>query len=175
MFDLLSAWESAGLRCLIIGAHALSFYGVTRETADLDLLANRNDRARWELELVQAGYRRFHGSENFAQFTPPTRSAWPVDLMFVREHTFSRMLGESRKITVHGKTFAVPALEHLLALKLHALKYTHPRRTIKDFQDVVELIRSHPADLPIGSERMRALFERYGTLEWHEKVQKACE
>jgi hypothetical protein len=70
MFDLLEQWNTSGLRCLIIGAHALSFCGVTRETADLDLLVNRDDRSQWEERLCEAGYELFSGTNNFAQFNP---------------------------------------------------------------------------------------------------------
>jgi predicted nucleotidyltransferase len=170
MFDLLEQWNVSGMRCLIIGAHALSFCGVTRETADLDLLISRSDRTLWEVRLREAGYELFAGTHNFAQFSPPARGAWPVDLMLVDEETFSRMLADARTVVIAGNSLAVPAMEHLLALKLHALKHTHPRRTVKDFQDVVELIRANRDQLDIESDRVRRLFEKYATIQWYEKV-----
>jgi predicted nucleotidyltransferase len=175
VFELMAEWNNAGLRCLIIGAHALSFYGVTRETADIDLLISREDRSAWDAQLIRAGYKLFHGGENFAQFTPPATGAWPLDLMLVREETFTKMFAEARAVVIRSKSFLVPSLDHLLALKLHALKHTHPRRTIKDFQDVLELIHSNPENLAIESQRIRLMFERYGTNEWYEKVRAACE
>jgi hypothetical protein len=81
MFAELAEWDRAGLPCLVIGGHALSFYQVSRETADVDLLVNREKRTDWESALARAGYVLFHAGENFAQFSPPPGGAWPTDLI----------------------------------------------------------------------------------------------
>ena len=65
------------------------------------------------------------------------------------------------------------SLEHLIALKLHVLKQARLHRFLKDFQDVVELVRINHLDL--HSDAMRALFIRYGTAELHEKITRAVE
>ncbi len=60
-----------------------------------------------------------------------------------------------------------------LALKLHVLKQAQLHRFLKDFQDVVELIRINKVDL--HSEEMRGLFLRYGTADLYEKVKRAID
>ena len=59
-----------------------------------------------------------------------------------------------------------------MALKLHALKHTRPQRFLKDFQDLEGLLVVNQLDP--NSEKVRQLFLKYGTLELHEKVVRAC-
>jgi predicted nucleotidyltransferase len=95
-------------------------------------------------------------------------SAWPVDLMFVKPATFKPMLDGSREVEFYGTLSRIPTLEHLIALKLHALKNTRPHRFLKDFLDVENLIRINHLD--VKSEKIRRLFEKYATLELYEKM-----
>ncbi len=57
----------------------------------------------------------------------------------------------------------VPSLEHLLALKLHALRLKIPHRFSKDADDVEMLIRRNQVDLedPV----IKDLFLKHGTEE----------
>ena len=59
-----------------------------------------------------------------------------MDLMFVRPTTFKPMFEESRGAELYGTNLRIPTLEHLLALKLHAIKNTRPNRFFKDFMDI---------------------------------------
>ena len=76
-----------------------------------------------------------------------------------------------RVVDFYGTTSRIPSLEHLIALKLHALKNTRPRRFLKDFLDVSNLIRINHLD--IKSESIRRLFEKYATMELYEKMSTA--
>jgi len=55
----------------------------------------------------------------------------------------------------------VPSLDHLLALKLHALKQKLPHRTSKDAEDVEMLIKRNGLD--ISRSHYEELFLKYGT------------
>ncbi len=78
------------------------------------------------------------------------------------------MFTASMKVNLYGTTVRMPSLEHLLSLKLHALKNTRLDRFLKDFLDVENLIRINKLDLK--SENIRQLFQKYGTMEVYEKV-----
>src|SRR5262249_35038269 len=104
----------------------------------------------------------------FTQFTPPEPTAWPVDLMFVSDSTFAKMLAGSLEVALVGTKVRIPSVDHLIALKLHALKYTHPRRELKDVLDVVNLIEANGIEL--NGERLLNLCERYGTKKIHDKI-----
>ena len=59
-------------------------------------------------------------------------------------------------------------LEHLIALKLHALKHGRIERYLKDYLDVEGLVRANKIDL--RQEKVRELFLKYGTLDVYEKI-----
>lgn len=146
---------------LVIGGHAVALYGFPRETADLDFFVCSEDRPSWATLFADLGYHIFSDAPNFAQLASHKETAWPVDLMFVRPATFKPMLDASRVVEFYGTTSRIPALEHLIALKLHAIKNTQPNRFLKDFLDVENLIRANRVD--IKSENIRRLFEKYAT------------
>jgi predicted nucleotidyltransferase len=159
------------LRFLVIGGLAVNHYGYARETADLDFFISRDDRAGWMKLLHDFGYTSHNDGGNFIQFNPPAQNAWPVDLMLVQEKTFSPILEASQAADLFGVRTHVPSLEHLLALKLHALKNTRMSRFLKDFLDVEYLIRLNRLD--IQSKNIRELFEKYGTPDLYEKVSRS--
>jgi predicted nucleotidyltransferase len=173
LFDQLTmAAHQRGLDFLVIGGLAVNFYGCSRDTADLDLLVRQDGRTAWAELLVRLGYTVERDTEAFVQLAPPRDGEWPVDLMLVRESTFTPMLEQSREVEMYGARLRIPCLEHLLALKLHALKHTRAHRFLKDFQDVIGLVRINRLEL--RSENIRQLFHKYGTLELYEKIVRAC-
>ena len=149
----------------------MNAHGYERQTADLDLLVRTADRESWHALMTSLGYQVFHEQGAFLQLSPPADSAWPVDLMFVNDTTFSTMLAEASKIHLTGAEVKIPSLDHLLALKLHALKHTHFRRELKDLLDVITLIEIHQID--IKGEKFRKLCERYGSSQVYEKIAAA--
>jgi predicted nucleotidyltransferase len=159
------------LRFLVIGGLAVNFYGYSRDTADLDLLIRREDRGSWLKLFSELGYTVYRDNEIFLQLSPPKQSAWPVDLMFVRETTFEPMFSVSCEVDLYDVRSRIPSLEHLLMLKLHALKNGRIDRFLKDFLDVEHLIRINKLD--IKSENIRQLFVKYGTMDLYEKVSTA--
>jgi predicted nucleotidyltransferase len=156
------------LEFLVIGGHAVNAYGYARETADVDFLVRKEDRSGWEAAFVSIGYTIFRDAPTFLQLSAPEGSAWPVDLMFVSDRTFQPMLAEAKEMDTYLGRIRIPAVEHLIALKLHALKHARLDRFLKDFQDVVGMIDCNQLDPT--SEKVRRLFEKYGTVDLYEKV-----
>jgi predicted nucleotidyltransferase len=170
--DLATQTETRGLPFLVIGGLAVNFHGISRDTADLDLLIQREEKARWTDLLSEMGYSVERDAGVFIQFAPPQANAWPVDLMLVAESSFGQMLQAGKPVEMFGAPVKIASLEHLIALKLHALKHTRAHRFLKDFQDVEGLIRANHLDPK--SENIRQLFEKYGTLRLHEQIVRAC-
>lgn len=160
------------LEFLVIGGLAVNFHGYSRDTADLDILIHRDAREQWLSLFSELGYSLHKEEGAFIQLSPPKRGEWPVDLMMVREATFRPMLNYGREVEMYGMRLLIPTLEHLIALKLHALKHTHAGRFLKDFLDVENLIRVNKVDL--RSNSVRQLFLKYGNVELYEKVSRAC-
>jgi len=160
------------LEFLVIGGLAVNFHGYSRDSADLDLLIQRDAREQWLALFAELNYTVDKEKDAFIQLSPPKDGAWPVDLMMVREPTFRPMLKKGKPVEMFGVRLLIPCLEHLLALKLHALKHSHLGRYLKDFLDVENLVRVNKVDL--CSDKIRQLFAKYGTMELYEKVSQAC-
>lgn len=159
------------LRYLVIGGLAVNFYGFSRDTSDLDFFISQNDRSEWMNLLEKFEYKNFHDGGSFIQYQAPDKNAWPVDLMLVQEKTFAPILEACVDADFFGVKSRVPSLEHLIALKLHALKNTRMQRFLKDFLDVENLIRINRLD--IKSKTIRQLFDKYGTTDLYEKISRS--
>lgn len=150
------------LRFLIIGGYAVAAHGHTRATFDVDFLVRRAERDAWFSRLEIAGLKLFGETSAFAQFAQVGEGDG-LDLMFVDDATFDRMWQASEKRDFGGSSASVPCLDHLLALKLHALKQRSPNRTSKDAEDVEMLVRRR--GLNLRDPRYEQLFLKYGTRE----------
>ncbi|MDB6040630.1 MAG: hypothetical protein JWM99_4471 [Verrucomicrobiales bacterium] len=158
--------QETDLEFLVIGGLAVIAYGYSRDTVDLDYLVRRNNRREWTAELARHGYAIFHEHDNFAQFTSP--DSIDVDLMFVNDQTFDKLWSESSLKPVGGTRVRFPALDHLVALKLHVIKQNIPHRIIRDLDDVMNLVKLNQVDL--RSDKWRELFDRHGTRQIYEQL-----
>ncbi|HTX22815.1 MAG TPA: nucleotidyl transferase AbiEii/AbiGii toxin family protein [Candidatus Aquilonibacter sp.] len=159
------------LRFLLIGGLAINHYGYSRDTADMDFFTSQNEREDWMKMLADFGYSNYHDGGNFIQYDAPDKNAWPVDLMLVQEKTFAPIFEAGLEAEFFGVKARVPLLEHLIALKLHALKNTRMNRFLKDFLDVENLIRINKLDAK--SKKVRDLFAKYGTQDLYEKISRS--
>ncbi len=168
---LIGQARARGLPFVVIGGHAVAAHGYGRQTLDLDLLVRDEDRRAWVEFLVSLGYRVFHEDAAFVQLAPPTAAHWPVDLLLVGEPTFAGVVAEARDVDLGAERAPIPSLEHLLALKLHALKAARPPRDLKDLTDVVQLAEANGLD--VRAEPFRALCLKYATPEIHDRIVRA--
>lgn len=159
---------AAGLAYLVIGGHAVNFYCAPRATLDLDFLVRRDDQSKWRGLLEAEGFTLLSDRETFLQFSPPYGVEWRLDLMLVTAATFTKLADGARTVQLLGIHTLIPRPEHLIALKLHALKHGHQERFEKDFGDVLALTRN--AGLDVRSESFRQLFDQFGTRELYERV-----
>jgi hypothetical protein len=160
--------RTQGLSFLIIGGHAVNAHGFTRFTKDLDLLIRRTDVAKWLAVLKSEGYAVEHEGDNFLQLSVASKGAAPLDLMFVNEPTFLQMEAASKEIQIQNHSFLVPCLDHLLALKMHALKHGPSRRGYKDLVDVLSLVDANRID--VRGDKFRSLCDKYGDAKIYERI-----
>jgi predicted nucleotidyltransferase len=153
---------------IVIGGHAVAAHGFSRTTGDLDLLVSRSDSEKWKPFLQFLGYGEFHDGGNFLQFESASADEWDIDLMLTDEQTFTRMFSETRPSQIAGGNVQIPVLEHLLALKLHALKNSHTRRFLKDFEDVCNLVQANKIDM--RSAEFKELVLKFGNEDLYEKL-----
>ena len=168
--DINSQARQRNLDFLVIGGLAVIFHGYSRDTADLDLLIRKNDRQKWIDLLVALGYSALNEKDAFVQLSPPKQGAWPVDLMLVQDATFDPIFASGVEVEMYDTKLKIPGLEHLLALKLHALKHGHIGRYSKDFLDIEGMVRVNKLDL--NSEKIRHIFLKYGTVKIYEQISR---
>jgi hypothetical protein len=152
------------LRFLVIGGYAVAAHGHTRPTFDIDFLVLKDDRAAWIDKMTRAGFDKVSETNAFAQFSQKNGDGF--DLMFVNAETFEQMWNASQEQEFKGQRARMPSLDHLLALKLHALKQKLPHRTSKDAEDVELLVRRNRLD--ISQPQYAQLFLKYGSREIYE-------
>jgi predicted nucleotidyltransferase len=165
--------ERLRLKYLVIGGHAVNAYATVRATVDVDLLVCRDDVEKWTEFLKTEGFRLKHDAGSFRQFSPPYGIEWPLDVMVVNTNTFNKLLGAARPLPVLGITALVPSAEHLVALKLHALKHGHIDRFDKDMGDVIRLIKD--AGIKVEALAFREMVQQFGTDEIYERILKRLE
>ncbi len=159
-----------GIFFVLVGGIALSAHGVSRQTGDVDLLIRVKTAKEWQEILEGLGYRIFHDHPAFKQFSPPRIDAWPVDLMMVNDETFDNLWREGEEHDLGKARVLVPNVEHLLALKIHALKQDLPFRKLKDLDDIVGLMECGSIDAE--DPNFHGLCMKYGTQEIYEQIQE---
>jgi len=150
---------------LVIGGYAVAAHGYSRLTFDVDILVRRVDKQVWHERCLNIGLRCIGQSNSFSQYDGTDKR---LDLMFVDDQSFNKMNADC--ITqdydqIHTK---VVGLDHLIALKLHALKNAPEHRVSKDFNDIEMLAKHHR--LQLKSEHYRGFFLKYGTDQIYETL-----
>lgn len=171
LFEELS--DKAGplrLRFLVIGGHAVNFHGFQRGTEDADILISRSDVNAWRELIPGMGFRLVHEQETFLQFRPHDAAEWDLDLMIVPAETFERLFAAAETDGPDDRSVRYVSFEHLIALKAHALKHGEGLRSLKDLTDVATLLKLR--NVSPEAEWLRAVFQRNGTPEMHERIRK---
>ena len=159
-------FEKTGAAHLLIGGYAVNQYNVSRQTADVDFMVAAGD---FELVLEQvtaAGYKIESRQEAFVQLIPDG-PAMGIDFMLVEKDTLNTMLSRSRNITIAGCNFSIPALNDLLALKLHSIKH-NPFRMSRDLPDIVSLLSAN--GIAPDSDEFRDLCHKFGTGDIYNRI-----
>lgn len=165
--------KQKGLSFVVIGGLAVIEHGYPRTTTDFDLLVVTDSREPWHELLLSLGYKLTNEKGTFRQYAAGEIGPMPVDLMFVNKPTFAGIQSAARTVTIEGARLPFVSLEHLLMLKLHALKYSHLGRFLKDFDDVIRLVEVNKIDL--RSPLIRDLFLKYGNADLYGKICRAGE
>lgn len=155
---------------MLIGGHAVNAYGISRQTGDVDLVAQRSVKEQWLALLKRLKYQVSQSDDRFARFRPETLAAWPIDLMFVDDQTFAKLLADSQVTKIGVATVRVVSARHLATLKIHALKHYQEHRHLKDYNDLVALLRLERTG--ISESELRALCERYASIDLFDKIKR---
>lgn len=152
----------------LIGALALGFYGLSRYTADIDMMA---DGDRWpDLSdcLRSSGYSCYHKTDSFAQYESDLNVFGKVDIMLISTDDGKSMI--KRSAMVHDDfmgTIPVVQPSDYLILKLMAIA-NDPSRKAHDESDIAEFLKLYYLNgvnktfENLDTERIRTYADRFG-------------
>lgn len=172
VFDLIATeFKKAGIDYVLIGGFAVNAHHFSRFTEDVDFMIAEEDASKVAPVLKNLDFELFHEHKNFMRWKASSEySKILVDLVFTDRVTLTKVLREGLEATVQGCLMRVPSLEHLLAMKLHAIKQQPERREHKDWLDIMELITVNKVD--VRADRFKELCLKLGTPELYERILK---
>ncbi|MBX5483714.1 MAG: nucleotidyl transferase AbiEii/AbiGii toxin family protein [Myxococcaceae bacterium] len=158
--------SASGQPFALAGAFALNAYGLGRETHDLDLIVPREAQAALIARLEELAFKTLHASEGYSNHLHADGSR--LDFIYVDRETGDKLFSAARFVPfIDGEPVRVPRPEHLIALKVHAIK-NDPSRRYQDLADIAFLLR-----LPgIDAQEARGYFARAGLREDWDELQK---
>lgn len=172
IFKILSSiFKEANISCILIGGYAVNSYKVTRHTADVDFMITKESFEKIKDKLFRVGYSIQHQQDVFVQLVN-VQGYRDLDFMFCDQHTFDKFLNTSKDVSIASENFLVPSLEHLIALKLHSIKY-NPHRELNDIPDIVNLIKAN--HLNYNDPDFVKFTEKFGSKEIYFKLLKFLE
>lgn len=166
VYDRVSGFlDGAGFPYAVIGGVALSAYGNPRMTLDLDMVTHADAQGPLVTFLESLGYATLHRSTGYSNHRHAESGFGRVDLVYVRGETATRLFAGVRKVVgPGGRSMPAPRPEHLIAMKVHAMK-SAPERGWQDVADIDYLVRLDGVD----RDEVRGYFERAGLEDrWHD-------
>lgn len=152
--------DERGFRHALVGAFALSAYGFSRATQDLDFAVDSAGRHDLIPFLESLGYETLYASEGYSNHLHPLAGMGRVDCIYVGEPTATSLFEGAASATILGATIRVPRPEHLAAMKILAMK-NDPTRAFQEMADLQNILQLPGIDV----DEVRKQFERYGLLE----------
>ena len=164
------ASKRSAIPCILIGGFAVNFYKVTRDTLDIDFLTTKEDFAKIKDALINAGYAEEFATEVTVRFSNKKENL-DVDFMIVDQATREKIIKEGKEIDVVGEKLVIPSVNHLIALKLHAIKNNQKNRILKDLPDIINLIKINKVDYK--DKQFKEMCLKYSSEEIYKTIVKA--
>jgi hypothetical protein len=159
--------DQRGCRYALVGAFALSAYGFSRATQDIDVAVDVGVRRDLISFLESLGYETLYSSEGYSNHFHPLPGMGRVDCIYLGEPTATTLFANATAVPILGKTIRVPRPEHLAAMKVLAMK-NDPTRTFQEMADLQRIL-----GLPgVDRDEIRGHFERYGFREKFDELRK---
>lgn len=149
----------------IIGAFALYAYGYVRATRDIDFITRTEHKKKIITFLESLGLETTFSSNAFSTHQHPIDSV-RVDIMYVEGATADDIFNATQdKLIFKGVKLPVVSVEHLVAMKLFAIR-NNPERKFKDLADIKEIL----SRTTFNREIVKEYFYKYGQEEYYEEI-----
>jgi hypothetical protein len=155
-------------RIAVIGGVALTAYGHPRMTLDLDVVTEAAAQDVVVTFMESQGFVTLHRSSGYSNHRHSDRNRGRVDFMYVRGKTAEKLFASARELPgPAGRSILVPKPEHLIAMKVQAMKDA-PERTWQDLADIGYLFRIDG----VNRDEVRRYFEDADLVDkWYELTQ----
>lgn len=131
----------------VAGGVALSAYGNPRMTLDLDVVTEAAAQDTVVAGFEAAGYVTLYRSTGFSNHRHPDSQWGRVDFIYVDGGTARQLFASLRSLPgPQGQSVSVPRAEHLIAMKVQAMKNA-PDRAPQDLADIAYLLSLPGTDL----------------------------
>lgn len=149
-----------GVAVLLVGGHAVNYYGFVRATQDIDFMVTDVDEPLLGQVMREAGFTNVAVYENVIFFSRPG-STLRVDFLKVDAETMEKLMARAVSVEYFGgHRVKVPALRDLLAMKLFALKVGTRGRKERDLLDIAHLVLENDLDV---ERDLKPLCEEFAT------------
>lgn len=166
--SLVAFFQREKCRFAIIGAFALHAYGLSRATGDLDFIVDSACQSKCLEFLESIGYETLYVSSGYSNHLHPMPAMGRIDFVYVAGVTAAKLFDNAKQVLTLNQgamTLPVPKPEHLVAMKLFAMK-NDPARAFQEMADIHYLLM-----LPeINEEETRQYFIKYGFQEQYEAI-----
>lgn len=158
--------SACGARWMLAGGFALAAWGSTRATADLDLVVDDAAKSTLLPRLHAEGFATLFDSDGFTNLLHPDPELGRLDLIWVEGETSRRLFeASSERVLPGGPAVPVPAPEHLVEMKVKAIR-NRPTRVFRDGEDLRVLLGLEGLD----EDAARETFVRAGLLGLWERL-----
>lgn len=153
--------DRRGAPWAVVGGLGLAALGFPRSTLDLDLVVTAAVQDDLVDHLEAEGFRTLHRSPGYSNHQHPDPERGRIDFVYVRGDTAEKLFSSTLMVAgPQGKDVRVPKPEHLIAMKVVAMK-NDPERALQDLADIRLLLGLPGVDL----DEVRASFARHGLSE----------
>lgn len=150
--------DRRGAPWAVVGGLGLAALGFPRSTLDLDLVVTAAVQDDLVAHLETEGFRTLHRSAGYSNHQHPDPARGRIDFVYVRGDTAEKLFSSTLTVSgPEGRDVRVPKPEHLIAMKVVAMK-NDPERALQDLADIRLLLGLPGVDL----EEVRASFARHG-------------
>lgn len=164
---LASFFERTGYRYAAVGAFGLQAYGLSRATLDLDLATESAAQPTLVAFLESLGYETLYRSAGYSNHVHALPDLGRLDFVYVQGETGRLLFGGGSTLQLGERRVPVPRPEHLVAMKVHAMK-NDPSRSLREMADIQFLL-----GLPgIDEVEVRSYFEQAGLLERYREIKR---
>ncbi len=166
--EITKFFQEEGIVCTLVGAFALRAYGLARATNDLDFMTASSARDRTVAFMEDLGYETLHVSTGYSNHLHPDSSYGRVDFVYADAETLEKIRAASETaVRIGDVDVPVPSAEHLIAMKILAMK-NDPTRSLQEMADIQHLLGVSGVD----RDRVQEYFEKWGLLDRYDEIQK---